>query len=124
MPYGPGCSQAQFGPAPARSCSSEVFVDVSSLFHAGSSSESFDGGTPVSWISRGWRVHASVLVVVSTSFKLQPVMVAQASATDVAVVLVISPMTVVANTLWVKQRAASTGVQSVGFGAGSILPPG
>jgi hypothetical protein len=51
-------------------------------------------------------------------------MVAQVSVTDVAVVLVDPADIVVANTLLVKHNAASAGLQSVGFGAGSILPPG
>jgi hypothetical protein len=63
-------------------------------------------------------------VVASTSLKLHPVIVAQVSVTDVPVVLVEPPETVVANTLVVKHRAASAGVQSAGLGPGSILPPG
>jgi hypothetical protein len=52
------------------------------------------------------------------------VIVAQLSVTDVPVVLVDPPVTVVANTLVVKHRAASAGVQSAGLGPGSIMPPG
>lgn len=81
-------------------------------------------GTPVSSTARGRMVHTSAFEVVSTSLKLHPVMVAQVSVTDVAVVLVEPPVTVVANILFVKHRAASAGSQLVGFGAGSILPPG
>jgi hypothetical protein len=93
------------------------FCDVASSALPGS-------GTPVSSTARGLIVHASTFEVVSTSLKLHPVMVAQVSVTDVAVVLVDPPVTVVANILLVKHRAASAGSQLVGFGAGSILPPG
>jgi hypothetical protein len=106
----PGPSQPQSGPA--RLCSAcDLGASVAS---AGL----------VKPMSRRVSLHASAVVVSSTSRRLQPVTVAHVDLTCVAVVLVTPLATAVAKELVVRQNEASAGSQSDGLGGGLKVPSG